>query len=285
MEILKSTAELICWRNSLTDGSECVLVPTMGGLHLGHQQLIEQAKAVKKPNDLVVSIFLNPLQFDDANDLENYPTNWTNDHRLLENLMVDAVFYPEPKDFLPRQTMVVPGDLGDPLHGKARKGHLSGVCTVVMKLLTTARPDHVFFGEKDYQQLLVIKAMVSDYDLPVTVHSIATVREESGLAYSTRNMRLSKNARSHVAPMLRAALVRTLAWWQRSEPKPSPQDLASYLAGYLSHPLITTEYIEVLNRQTLKPVTANEPAMIFVSIFIEGINLIDHIELLSTHLS
>ena len=280
MELLKSTADLISWRNSLADDSECLLIPTMGGLHQGHSKLIEKAMTLKKPKDrVVVSIFLNPLQFDDARDLENYPTNQTNDHQLLQELNIDAIFSPDPKDFLPRQTMVVPGELGAPLHGKARKGHLSGVCTVVMKLLILARPDHVFFGKKDYQQLLVIKAMVSDYDLPVTVHSISTVREGSGLAYSTRNIRLSENARSDVAPILRSALVSTLTWWQRSKPKPSPQDLTSYLADHLSHPLITIEYIEVLNQQTLKPVMDNEPAMIFVSVFIEGINLIDHINL------
>ncbi|MFT6168201.1 MAG: pantoate--beta-alanine ligase [Celeribacter sp.] len=171
------------------------LVPTMGYLHEGHMTLVRTAKA--QTNRVVVTIFVNPTQFGDASDLDAYPRDEARDFALLEAEGVDAVFVPSVDEMYDptAQTNVETEQLAGLLMGALRPGHYKGVCTVVTKLFNIAQADKAFFGEKDYQQLLVIKTMVRDLDIPVDVIGVPTVREIDGLAMSSRNVRLTSEDR------------------------------------------------------------------------------------------
>lgn len=180
------------------EGLTIGLVPTMGALHEGHKSLIE--KSVKTCDKTVVSVFVNPIQFGPSEDLDKYPRTLDEDNKMCEEVGVDIVFAPSPKemygeghilsnDFL---TYVIPPYFYiDKLCGKSRVGHFDGVCTVVNKLFNIAQPDYAFFGEKDAQQLIIIKKMVKDLNIPVEIISCPIVRESSGLALSSRNKYLS----------------------------------------------------------------------------------------------
>ena len=167
------------------------LVPTMGSLHAGHIRLIEQAK--QECGIVVISIFVNPLQFDREDDLKNYPRTLADDIKICKSSAVDIVFTPSLDEIYPtpQECTIEVGRLGTHLCGKYRPGHLNGVATVVMKLLQIVRPERAYFGEKDAQQLAIIRCLVRDFLLPVTVVGIPTVREADGLALSSRNRLLS----------------------------------------------------------------------------------------------
>ena len=167
------------------------LVPTMGSLHAGHIRLIEQAK--QECGIVVISIFVNPLQFDHEDDLKNYPRTLADDIKICKSSAVDIVFTPSLDEIYPtpQECTIEVGRLGTHLCGKYRPGHLNGVATVVMKLLQIVRPERAYFGEKDAQQLAIIRCLVRDFLLPVTVVGIPTVREADGLALSSRNRLLS----------------------------------------------------------------------------------------------
>ena len=197
--ILHTIAEVIKqikqWKK---EGLTIGLVPTMGALHEGHKSLIE--KSVETCDKTVVSVFVNPIQFGPSEDLDKYPRTLDEDNKMCEEVGVDIVFAPSPKemygeghilsnDFL---TYVIPPYFYiDKLCGKSRVGHFDGVCTVVNKLFNIAQPDYAFFGEKDAQQLIIIKKMVKDLNIPVEIISCPIVRESSGLALSSRNKYLS----------------------------------------------------------------------------------------------
>lgn len=177
------------------------LVPTMGYLHDGHMTLVRTAA---NENDAVVaSIFVNPTQFGSQDDLEKYPRNMERDLMMLRDAGVAAVFTPTPEVMYhpDRQTIVETTDLANKLMGALRPGHFRGVATVVTKLFNLFQPDRAYFGEKDYQQLAVIRTMVRDLDIPVIIRGVPTVREADGLAMSSRNARLTEHARA-AAPIL-----------------------------------------------------------------------------------
>lgn len=176
-------------------GDVVALVPTMGYLHDGHMTLVRSAKAAA--DRVVASIFVNPTQFGDASDLDAYPRDEARDFALLEAKGVDAVFCPSVEEMYhpDKQTTVVTEQLEHMLMGALRPGHYKGVCTVVTKLFNITGADKAFFGEKDYQQLLVIRTMVRDLDMPVEINGVPTVREVDGLAMSSRNVRLTPEDR------------------------------------------------------------------------------------------
>ena len=187
-------------------GRKIVFVPTMGALHDGHRELMRRARRI--PNVvLVVSIFVNPLQFGAGEDLERYPRPLEKDLDVCREMGAEIVFTPGVEDMYPpgAQVTVHPGPLGDELEGAARPGHFAGVLTVVAKLFNIIRPDYAMFGEKDYQQLVLVKAMANDLNLGVSVLGVPIVRESDGLALSSRNVYLSPPERA-AAVTLSAAL-------------------------------------------------------------------------------
>ncbi len=188
-------------------GKRVVLVPTMGALHDGHRELVRAAKS-RGNTVVIVSVFVNPLQFGAGEDLEAYPRTFDADRALLAELGVELVFAPMAKDMYPNgpRTTVLPGPLGAELEGRSRPTHFAGMLTVVAKLLSIASPDAAFFGEKDYQQLVLVRQMVNDLNLRIDIVGVPTVREPDGLAMSSRNAYLTAQQR-HSATTLSAALV------------------------------------------------------------------------------
>ncbi len=177
------------------DGESVALVPTMGFLHAGHIALVNRAKAECKR--CVVTIFVNPTQFGDARDLEAYPRDEARDLEMLREAGVDAVLIPPVSEIYPPgdETIVETTHLANILHGKVRPGHFRGVTTVVARLFNIVGPDRAFFGEKDWQQLQVIRRMVRDLHMPLEIVGVPTIREDDGLAMSSRNVRLSPKDR------------------------------------------------------------------------------------------
>ena len=188
-------------------GRTVALVPTMGALHDGHRELISRARRLPGAV-VVVSIFVNPLQFGRGEDLDHYPRDLEADLDLCRSEGVDLVFAPEIDGLYPNQPTVTvqPGPLGDELEGAHRQGHFAGVLTVVAKLLNITRPDYAFFGEKDYQQLTLVKRMVRELNIDTIIVGVPTVRDTDGLALSSRNIYLSDKERES-ALALSAALV------------------------------------------------------------------------------
>ncbi|WP_018862031.1 MULTISPECIES: pantoate--beta-alanine ligase [unclassified Thioalkalivibrio] len=209
MRILRDRPQLVAMhREWARKGRGTIaLVPTMGHLHEGHMTLIRHARA--RAQRVVVSIFVNPMQFDRAEDLERYPRTLEEDSRLLTEAGVDAVFCPSEEDMYPNDGMppvrVVVPQLSEILEGAFRPGHFDGVATVVTKLFNLVRPDLALFGEKDYQQFKLVERMVQGLDIPVRVEAIPTVREKDGLACSSRNDQLPEEARA-IAPELKRVL-------------------------------------------------------------------------------
>jgi pantoate--beta-alanine ligase len=188
------------WRSQ---GQKIALVTTMGNLHAGHLSLVTRAKQIA--DRTVVTVFVNPTQFVQGEDYAAYPRTFEEDREKLESAGTDLLFHPAVEEIYPdgflRQTKVMVEGLDDILCGKFRPGHFTGVATVVTKLLNIIQPDAALFGEKDYQQLLVIRRLVSDLNLPVDIIGVATVREADGLAMSSRNVYLNAAERK-IAPLL-----------------------------------------------------------------------------------
>jgi len=186
------------WR---LEGQSIAFVPTMGNLHAGHLRLVSAAK--RHADKVVVSIFVNPIQFGEGEDFSSYPRTETDDLAKLQSLGVDVAFMPSIDEMYPKKrlTTVHVSQVSEYLCGAARPGHFDGVATVVCKLFNIVQPDKAFFGEKDFQQLTVLRTMVSDLNIPVELIAVATMRENDGLAMSSRNAYLSE-AHRHIAPQL-----------------------------------------------------------------------------------
>lgn len=205
---MKKTSQILELRDWIavekTLGRKIALVPTMGYLHRGHLTLIEQAKQTGA--FVVVSIFVNPLQFGPNEDLSRYPRDLERDALLLEEVKVDVLFHPTVEEMYPQPmvTYVEVGELDKVLCGASRPGHFRGVTTVVSKLFHIVEPDMAFFGQKDYQQYLIIARMVSDLNLPIEIFPVPIVREEDGLALSSRNVFLSTEERQEALTLSRS---------------------------------------------------------------------------------
>jgi len=260
------------------EAKRIALIPTMGALHEGHLSLVRAA--AERADYIIVSVFVNPTQFGQGEDFEAYPRDLARDVDLLSAEGVDLVFAPTPEIMYASdaQVTVDPGPLGALYEGAVRPTHFSGVCTVVTKLFSIALPDLAFFGEKDYQQLAIVRRMAHDLDLPVKVVGCPIVRECDGLALSSRNVYLSAEERA-AAPVLYQALrtAETLALdGERS---------ASVIAGALrdtiaGEPLAALDYAEVVDAVTLLPVdTITGPARALVAARFGATRLIDNIAL------
>jgi pantoate--beta-alanine ligase len=225
-------------------------VPTMGSLHDGHTSLIE--RAAKDNHFVVVSVFVNPLQFGDGEDLDSYPRSIEKDGQIAEKAGVDILFVPAVKDMYPSEigTKVVVSKLSKLWEGASREGHFDGVATVVTKLFGIVGPCQAYFGEKDFQQLQIIRQMVIDLNLPVKVVGSPTVREADGLAMSSRNVYLSSEERL-VAPILRAALDEGLNLVRRGERDPLVV-MALMKQIVETEPLATLDYVAAVNAHNLQ---------------------------------
>jgi pantoate--beta-alanine ligase len=249
------------------------LVPTMGALHEGHRALIAQARQVSE--SVVVSIFVNPLQFGPKEDLARYPRTFDADLEMCAAEGVDAVWAPSVEDVYPggpAQVRVDPGPLGEILEGTSRPGHFAGVLTVVAKLFNLVRPSVAFFGEKDYQQLVLITRMVGDLELGVGVAGVATVREPDGLALSSRNRYLSAEDRSRALALSRALFA------GRATAGSAEQVLAAAWA-VLREAGVTPDYLD-LRGTGLGDAPATGPARLLIAARIGAPRLIDNIEVI-----
>ncbi|HLG71873.1 MAG TPA: pantoate--beta-alanine ligase [Chloroflexota bacterium] len=254
------------------------LVPTMGFLHEGHLALVRRARAENEA--LAVSIFVNPTQFGPSEDFADYPRDLERDLDLLRKEKVDFVFAPAAEEVYPAgfSTGVLVEGLTERLEGEFRPGHFRGVATVVLKLLNILQPDRAYFGQKDAQQLRVIRQMVSDLNLPVEVVAVPTVREKDGLALSSRNVRLSPEARQS-ATVLSRALRRAEDLYEAGER--SGWVLREAMRSVLAEePSAKADYVSVADPETLQELeTVTSGALLSLAVRIGGVRLIDNLPL------
>lgn len=257
------------------------LVPTMGALHAGHKSLIE--KSVHKCDKTVVSVFVNPIQFGPNEDLDKYPRTLDADNAMCEDVGVDIVFAPSPKemygeghimsnDFL---TYVIPPYFYiDKLCGKSRVGHFDGVCTVVNKLFNIVQPDFAFFGQKDAQQLIIIRKMVNDLNIPVEIVPCPIVREDSGLALSSRNKYLNPQEKEQ-ALALSKILFNIKACYDKGVTDTRALFETAY--GFLT-PAHSLEYLDFRDENDLEEkAVADDNTRVFIAVKIGSVRLIDNI--------
>ena len=276
MQVFTTKKELVEFRAQQDGQRRSVgLVPTMGALHAGHGSLI---KAAREANDVVVvSVFVNPLQFSDlgeCDDFRNYPRNVEADAAFAESLGADVVFAPSVEEMYPSGTplaWVRTGAMGEVLEGASRPGHFDGVATVVSKLFNLVRPTRAYFGQKDAQQVAVLRRMVADLDFPVELVAAPIVRAADGLAESSRNQRLNDAERTQAL-----ALSRTL-FGLRDGKFNSVEEASKALDASDG---VRVDYLTVVDPQTLKPVDVNaRPALALVAAHVGPVWLIDNLEL------
>ncbi|WP_258100943.1 pantoate--beta-alanine ligase [Marinoscillum pacificum] len=254
------------------------MVPTMGALHEGHFHLVKQAR---KENDiLIVSIFVNPLQFNNQEDLDNYPRTLEKDLSHLEKLGVDLVFAPAEENMYPEkpQVSIVFGQMERVMEGAFRPGHFSGVGVVVTKLFNICNPTRAYFGKKDMQQYLLVKRMVEDLSQPVEIIGVPIVREPSGLAMSSRNQRLSNDGLEIASSIYKGLTIAKQEWDQAKSPDETKN---AAIAFYNKQEGLSIEYINIVSPHDLEDLdeNVNQPAVICVAGFVEGVRLIDNLYL------
>ncbi|MDQ3824239.1 MAG: pantoate--beta-alanine ligase [Actinomycetota bacterium] len=255
-------------------GRPVVLVPTMGALHAGHRSLIRAAQCFPDAA-VVVSIFVNPMQFNSPTDLNCYPRQLDADLAVCHEEGVEAVFAPSAEVMYPpgSGTTVVPGALGTELEGGSRPGHFVGVLTVVAKLFGIVGPDRAFFGEKDYQQLVLIQQMVADLQMDVEVIGLPTVRDPDGLAMSSRNVHLDRAARAAAV-----ALPAALAAGAQAAARGGEAVLAAAHEVLSAQPAVVLDYL-ALRDPRLRPAPLRGPARLLVAATVGSTRLIDNVSL------
>lgn len=253
-------------------------VPTMGALHPGHASLVEKGKSLA--DNVLVSIFVNPTQFNNAHDLANYPRTEQEDLKVLEAIGCDALFIPEVQEIYPtpQKGHWDFGLLSTSLEGHYRPGHFDGMLTVVKILLETVRPSIALFGEKDFQQLALIRAMVRECGLPVRIVGCPTVREADGLAMSSRNLRLTQAERLQ-ALSISTVLLRLPALRHQM----GPQQLRAWAWKQLRDAEgVSPEYVEIVDAETFQPLLSWEQAALAVALaaaYVGDVRLIDNVKL------
>jgi pantoate--beta-alanine ligase len=249
------------------------VVMTMGALHEGHASLLRAAR--KEADHVLMTLFVNPLQFGPNEDFDRYPRTLTRDLEIAQAEGVDVVFAPSREEMYPNGEPAVrvdPGPLGSVFEGESRPGFFHGVLTVVLKLLHLTRPDRAYFGEKDYQQLVLIRAMVADTDLPVEIHGVPTVREPDGLALSSRNRYLLPEERRSALALSRALRAGATAAAGRGGPEGA---LAAARTEFAGTPGATLDYL-VLTDPDLGPAPSHGPARLLVAASVGTTRLIDN---------
>ncbi len=277
MKILYTAQDVMNWREE-NQSSTIGFVPTMGALHQGHLSLMDQSKL--ENNLTLVSIFVNPTQFNDPQDFKNYPNTIDADLKLLADLSVDAVFVPSVQEMYPdliKESFHVP-ILTETLEAKMRPGHFDGVITIIRKLFDLAQATKVYLGEKDFQQLSIIQAWVKKEKRTEIIVPCPTLRENHGLAMSSRNVRLSKSGRE-----MATLIYQILTEVKNQKNLQSPPELEIWARSeFLLHPDFQLEYFEIIDAQTFAPLAdwqdSNHPLAV-VATFLEGVRLIDNMRL------
>jgi len=286
--LLKQTMEVLKNKKTLQDfierqkemGKKIGFAPTMGALHNGHLSLYE---AARKENDLVISsIFVNPTQFTNAEDLEKYPRDTDRDISILENSgLVDAVYLPQVEDIYPEKTESQHYDydgLENEMEGKSRPGHFDGVGTVVEELFRQVKPNNAYFGEKDFQQLAIISKMVEKKQLPIKIIGVSIYRAENGLALSSRNQRLAEKRKGD-AKIIFETLIKVKEWFKNisvSEIKEKINEIFSTQEN------MELEYFLIADEDTLKEINQKENEnsyRAFIVVNVDGVRLIDNMHL------
>lgn len=269
IETLERESELEAVRNSLQE--PVIFVPTMGALHAGHAALIREAASLSK--SVVVSVFVNPLQFEDASDLAKYPKTLDADREIAREAGAAYIWAPSFEDVYPGEIEKVPaGKIGEILEGASRPGHFDGVLTVVKRLFESVRPSKAIFGEKDFQQLFLIRKLGEEMGVEIIMHE--TVRDESGLALSSRNARLSREGKS-AAGVISKALRNAQ---ESSSPRAVMQEFLS------SEPRFTLDYAEVIDEESFDLIDDNNHDLdikrrALIAGWVEGVRLIDTMSL------
>ena len=272
--IKRLRTQIMLWRLA---GESIAFVPTMGNLHAGHLQLVKAAKA--RAERVIVSIFVNPTQFDEQNDFTNYPRTEDADLEKLESVGVDIVYMPNRDEMYPGQilTKVSVSQVSEQHCGAARPGHFDGVATVVCKLFNIVQPDTAFFGEKDFQQLMVIRAMVADLNFPIEIIAVSTLRESDGLAMSSRNTHLNEMQRQQAGQLYQALCLAKQAVIER---KTSFSEIQQAYLGILTGQGFKPDYFSICRRCDLQAATEEDVQLIILAAARLGkTRLIDNIQL------
>ena len=278
MNIYQHTPELEEWINSVKNSGKIIgFVPTMGALHKGHLSLVE--RSASECDHTVVSIFVNPKQFNDPEDLKKYPRTLEADLVNLKAVSADVVFTPDVEEVYPPGDMLSldfdPGPAATIMEGEFRPGHFQGMAEVVYRLLTIVRPDKLFMGQKDFQQLVVVRKMITDLQLPVLLEMCPTVREHNGLAMSSRNERLSQEARDK-AGIIYEMLVKSKQSFDENVPV---TDIKRNALESLAKAGFDPEYFEIIDGVTMENIVSRHESQFVVAccaVKIEGIRLIDN---------
>lgn len=277
MEIIRTVAELKAKLDGAREKGSIGLVPTMGALHAGHLSLIQRAR---KENDIVVvSVFVNPTQFNNPNDLATYPRTEEADTAMLREAGVDYAFIPSVEEIYPepdtRQFDL--GPVAEVMEGAMRPGHFNGVAQIVSKLFDFTRPTRAYFGEKDFQQIAVIRRMVEMEGFDIEIVDCPIKREDDGLAMSSRNVRLTPEQRE-IAPVIHRTLEGSLSWATDH----TVEQTKRYVIGEInSFPFMQVEYYEIVDALTMQPITDwndTDSAVGCVTVFCGDVRLIDNIK-------
>lgn len=281
MQIFNNKVDLNLYLSNVNAQKDTVgFVPTMGALHAGHLSLLK--KSIENNAFTVISIFVNPTQFNNAEDLDKYPRTLESDVEKIKTISDKILLYaPSISDIYEQELQSETFDFGGIEHqmeGKFRPGHFDGVGTVVKKLFEIVKPNRAYFGEKDFQQLQIVKKLVEIENLPVTIVGCEIYREQNGLAMSSRNERLSKEERATAA-----MLYKTLKEAKELFTTQTPSEVKEFVSTvFENHPLITLEYFEIANETTLVPTETKTEGIsyrAFLAVFINNIRLIDTISL------
>jgi len=286
--LLKQTMEVLKNKKTLQDfierqkemGKKIGFAPTMGALHNGHLSLYE---AARKENDLVISsIFVNPTQFNNSEDLEKYPRDTDRDISILENSgLVDAVYLPQVEDIYPEKTESQHYDydgLENEMEGKSRPGHFDGVGTVVEELFRQVKPNNAYFGEKDFQQLAIIRKMVEKKQLPIKIIGVSIYRAENGLALSSRNQRLAEERKGD-AKIIFETLIKVKEWFKNISVSEIKEKINEIFSNQENMDL---EYFLIADEDTLKEIDQKENEnsyRAFIVVNVDGVRLIDNMHL------
>jgi len=279
MKLIKEISQMKDYRKKIKAPQTVGFVPTMGAFHQGHLSLLRKAR--QQCDKVVVSVFVNPIQFGKGDDYQHYPRNLSEDISLSEKEGVDVVFAPSLEEMYPQDysTFVqVGGPLSSTLEGASRYGHFKGVATVLVKLFNIIKPDFSYFGEKDYQQVLIVKKVVDELNLDTQIIILPTIREKDGLALSSRNSYLNKEERK-VAAILYKALEKAKLWIEEGER--NPFSIVSKMKDLIKkEPLARIDYIAVVNPETLEKVEdVKGEVLITLAVRIGETRLIDNMRI------